>query len=352
MQKIVLCGGGTLGHFTPNIAIFEKLNSDYDFIYIGTKDGMEKEKAKLLMPYKEVETCKLIRSFTLKNLAIPFKLFKGIREAKKILKQEKPALIFSKGGFASIPVVIAGKALKIPCITHESDLSLGLANKLIAKKCKFVCTSFEETAKNLKNGIYTGTPIREQIFKGKASTVIDKFNLDKNKKTIVVIGGSLGSENINKVVRESLPYLKNEQILHITGKGKQDKKVTAPNYHQIEYAENIEDYFALADLVITRGGSNTLFELLALKKTMLIIPLGTNVSRGDQIQNANEFKKRSFANVLFEENLNAQTLVKEIKETINSTKTFIANIEQKSKNGTEIVCNLIKETIKTTAKNT
>ena len=157
MKKIILCGGGTLGHTTPNIALFEELHNDYLFVYLTTKNGLEKEVVNKLMPTYEIETAKLVRSFSIKNILIPFKLVKGILQAKKIIKKEQPALIFSKGGYASVPVVIAGKMLKIPCITHESDISLGLANKIIAKKCKFVCTSFEQTSLKIKNGKFVDT---------------------------------------------------------------------------------------------------------------------------------------------------------------------------------------------------
>ncbi|MGN1227684.1 MAG: UDP-N-acetylglucosamine--N-acetylmuramyl-(pentapeptide) pyrophosphoryl-undecaprenol N-acetylglucosamine transferase [Christensenellales bacterium] len=351
MKKIILCGGGTLGHFTPNIAIYENLKSKYDFVYIGTKNGLEKEIAKQYMPYKEIETAKLIRSLTLKNLLIPFKLIKGIMQAKKILKEQNPALIFSKGGFASIPVVMAGHMLKIPCITHESDLTLGLANKLIAKKCEYVCTSFEETAKTLKNGIYTGTPIRKQIFLGNAQKLKDKLKITNANPTILVLGGSLGSENINRAIRQIIPKLNNYNILHITGKGKQDQTIKAPNYYQIEYAKDIENYFTLADLVITRGGSNTLFELLALKKSMLIIPLNSKVSRGDQEQNAQIFKANGLANTLYEKDLTSENLLSKIKETLNQSKTLTHNMQTHNQNGTQTVCNLIEKSIQTPKNN-
>lgn len=343
-QKIVLCGGGTLGHFTPNIAIFEALKDKYDFIYIGTKNGLEKSIASALMDYKEVETVKLIRSFSfasiINNVCIPFKLIKGIREAKQILKAEKPALIFSKGGFASVPIVFAGHSLKVPCITHESDLSLGLANKLIAKKCKVVCTSFKATAKLVENGVFTGTPIRPQVFNGNAQKLKKELNIKNSLKSILVIGGSLGSENINTAIRQSLDTLsKDYNIIHITGKGKLEKSLQGKaNYYQTEYASNIEDYFAIADIVITRGGSNTLFELLALKKPMLIIPLSAKVSRGDQIQNAKYFSKCGFANVLYEENLTSKNLITQINATLASKATIASKMQQTNTNGTQAVC--------------
>ena len=345
MEKIVLCGGGTLGHFTPNIAIYENLNDKYDFCYICSKSGIEKEMVKNIMPYYEIETAKFKRNFSISNFLIPFKLLKGIFDAKKVLKKEKPALIFSKGGFASVPVVLAGCMLKIPCITHESDKTLGLANKIISKKCKYVCTSFEETAKKLHNGIYTGNPIRKQVFNGNKEKTLKKLGFFDKKPIILVLGGSLGSETINSQVRNALDKLSEFNIIHITGKGKKNDAISKANYVQIEYAKDIENYYACADLVITRGGSNTLFELLALKKTMIIIPLGTNASRGDQILNANEFQKNGYANVIFEENLNKKTLVDTIYKTFSIKGSIQANISNTYKNGTKTICDLIEKTI-------
>ncbi len=348
-QKIILCGGGTLGHFTPNIAIFEALKDKYDFIYIGTKSGLEKGIASKLMEYKEIETAKLNRSLTFKsiidNLCIPFKLITGIKEAKEIIKEEKPALIFSKGGFASVPVVLAGHKLGVPCITHESDLSLGLANKLIAKKCKAVCTSFSVTANKIKNGIFTGSPLRKQIFNGNAQKLKTNLNISNALPFVLILGGSLGSANINNAIRKNIDTLsKDFNILHITGKGKIDKSTTYPkNYFQIEYAENIEDYFSLANVVVTRGGSNTLFELLALKKPMLIIPLSAKVSRGDQIENAKYFNKNGFANVLMEEDLTSENLMQEIAKTLNMQSALVSKMSATQTNGTKAVCEIIEK---------
>jgi UDP-N-acetylglucosamine--N-acetylmuramyl-(pentapeptide) pyrophosphoryl-undecaprenol N-acetylglucosamine transferase len=341
MKKIIFTGGGSLGHFTPNIAIFNQLKDEYKCVYIGS-NGIEKEKGSHLMPYYTIDAPKLIRSFTFKNFLIPIKLIKSINECKKILLKEKPNLIFSKGGYVSIPVVLAGSSLHIPILTHESDYTLGLANKIIAKKSKYVCTSFEETSKKLKNGIFTGSPIRDQIFNGDKNKVIKKFNLDTSKKTILVVGGSLGAENINLNIRKILPQLKEYNIIHLVGKGKINKEIKQNNYYQEEFTNNIEDYFDLASLVITRGGSNTLFELLSLKKTMLIIPLSSG--RGDQILNAKSFYNNGYGNILFEENMNEITLKEKINETIKNAKIYENNMK-KCENGTENIVKLIKSII-------
>lgn len=346
MKKIAFCGGGTLGHFTPNVAIYEKLKKDFDCIYIGSKNGLEKEPASNIMPYYEIETVKLIRSLTLKNLSIPFKLAKGFFDAKKILEKEKPDIIFSKGGYVSVPVIYAANSLKIPCITHESDFTLGLANKLIAKKCNYVCTSFKETSLTLSNGVYTGSPIRKEIFNGNKMIVKKKLELDNNKKTILIVGGSLGSEKINYCIHNSLNYLKEFNIIHLTGKNKINENIKQNNYYQIEFVKDIENYLAIADIVITRGGSNTLFELLALSKPMLIIPLGKEQSRGDQILNAYDFQRNNYANVLYEEDLTTENFINSITTTFENAKFYKKNMKLAIKNGTEEICKLINKTIK------
>lgn len=343
-KTIVLTGGGTAGHITPHLAIMPYLKKDFEFAYIGSKNSMEQSMMEKLMPFYSIQTTKLKRKIDLSNLLIPFKLIKGVFQAKKLLKQIKPNIIFSKGGFVAVPVVIAGHMLKIPVITHESDLTLGLANKLIKNKCKYVCTSFDVTTKKLKNGIYTGSPIREQIFNGNKQNIFNKFNFDTNKKNILFIGGSLGSAKINCTVFGTLSELtKKYNVLHIVGKNNSKKDVKFPNYTQLEFINNVEDAFDFADVVITRGGANVLFELLAIKKPMLIIPLGKGESRGDQILNANYFKQKGYANVLMEEDLNSTTLLEQINNTFKNSKTLINQMNLSKTNGAKEIANLIKK---------
>lgn len=341
-KTIVLTGGGTAGHIMPNIALLPKLKKQFDEIYYIASNGMEKEILKNYdVKFIEIPTVKLVRKITLKNMLIPFILLSSIHKTKKILKKINPCVIFSKGGYVSVPVVFAGSKLKIPCITHESDFTLGLANKIMAKKCKYVCTSFKSTMTQVENGIFTGTAIREQIFKGAKNVIISRHNLDKNKKTILVIGGSLGASNLNNAVRKILPKLTEYNIIHITGKGKIDTSIAYTNYHQLEFANDIENYFDCADLVITRGGSNSIFEILALKKPMLIIPLSTG--RGDQILNAKDFEQNGFANVLFEENLTNITLLNKIKDTLKNSHKYIEKMNNQVINGTDKIVELINK---------
>lgn len=278
MKKIVFTGGGTAGHVVPNIAIIEELKNKAEVFYIGS-NGMEKELIKSInIPYYEISSTKLKRNLSLKNLLIPFILIKAIRQSKKILKQLHPDVVFSKGGYVSLPVVFAAKALKIKVIAHESDLTLGLANKLVKNKCKYICTSFEKTAKSLKNGIYTGSPLRKALFLGnkeQAKKLFQKFN--ENKPTILIIGGSLGSQIINKSIYEILPKLSNYNIIHLVGKNNKNN-IKQPNYISFEYYDKINNLFALSDLVISRAGSNAINEILALKKPNILIPLSKKLA--------------------------------------------------------------------------
>lgn len=346
-KKIVFTGGGTAGHITPNIALFDELKNNFDCYYIGSKTGMEKNMISNLMPFFEIETAKLSRNFTLSNLAIPFKLIKGIFDAKKLLKKIRPNIVFSKGGFVAVPVVIASNMLKIPVITHESDYTLGLANKLIKNKCKYVCTSFENTCKKLKNGVYTGSIIRKSILSGDKNKIMEKYNFSPNKPNLLIIGGSLGSKNINKCVFDCAEKLqKKYNVLHSTGKNNLNHSLKFKDYVQVELFENISDAFSFADVVITRGGSNTLFELLALQKPMLVIPLSKKASRGDQILNANYFLNKKLANVLTEQNLNCQTLQNYTDQTLAHSKQLIQNMKKENINGTKKIAELIKQTAK------
>lgn len=332
-KSIVLTGGGTAGHIMPNLALLPELEKHFDKIYyLGSANSMEQN---ILKDYKNVEfieipTTKLVRKFTLKNLAIPFKLINSIHQTKKILKQISPNVIFCKGGFVSVPVAIAGKCCKIPVVSHESDLSMGLANKIILRFAKVVCTTFKDTARISKKCLVTGTPIRKQIFEGKAEKVKSKFFYDKTKPFILFFGGSLGSKFINNLVEKSVDKLsKNYNILHITGKGNKNN-IRKENYHQVEFTNNIQDYFACADIIVCRGGANSLFELLALKKPMLIIPLSKAQSRGDQLENAEYFKKHYKTEVLQEEDVNTKTLLNKL-EKINSNKKQILSAMESNK---------------------
>lgn len=317
MSCIVFTGGGTAGHYAPNYAIIPLIKNDFDeIVYIGSKNGAEKLAAeKRGVKYYGVTTAKLVRSLTPKNALIPFKLLKGISEAKKILKELSPSVVFSKGGYVALPTVLAAHALGVPIISHESDLSVGLANKIAAKYSKSVLTSFKETAEKLPNAHYAGTPLREELFKPRDKAAIKKkFGFDENKKVLLITGGSQGSGAINETVKKSVYGLVNEyNVLHLCGKGKA-ADIKAEGYRQIEFAEDMGEVYAVADTALSRAGANTLFELIALKIPTLAVPLPKGNSRGDQIENALYFKDNGLIAVLMEENLTPETLISALKD--------------------------------------
>ncbi len=321
MKKIVLTGGGTAGHVTPNLALLPSLKAaGYEITYMGSYDGIEK---KLIsdfdIPYVGISTGKFRRYFDPKNFTDPFRVIKGFSEAKKFLKQYKPDVVFSKGGFVSVPVVRAAAVLGIPCVIHESDMTPGLANKLCIPVAKKVCCNFPETLKLLPEdkAVLTGSPIRAELSQGNKLAGLDMCGFSANKPVIMVIGGSLGAANVNKAVREALPkLLKDFQVVHLCGKDKVDNLLlNTPGYKQFEYIKaELKDLFAMADIVISRAGANAICELLALKKPNILIPLPAASSRGDQLLNAKSFEAQGFSIVINEDDLTTDLLVDRVFE--------------------------------------
>ncbi len=345
MKTIVLTGGGTGGHVIPHLALLPYLQ-EYKIEYIGT-NGIERDIiTKHNIPFNTITAVKLDRSKKLKNLLIPFKLLSSIKQCKKLLKTIKPDVVFSKGGFVSIPVVIAAKKLKIPIVSHESDLTFGLANKIIYRYCNCMCTTFEQTAKGKSKCVFTGPPIRKELFCGDIAGGKRLTNFDNNLPVIMVVGGSTGASALNEIVYNALPELtKNYNIIHIVGKGKL-KQQSCKNYCQIEYCDKIQDLLAITDYVVSRAGSNAIFEFAALKKPMLLIPLPKAASRGDQIQNANLFAKNNYARVLYQENASTQTLLKEIEQLEKYKDLLITNLSKANfGNATEKILDNIKKFI-------
>ncbi len=321
MKKIVLTGGGTAGHVTPNLALLPSLKAaGYEITYMGSYEGIEK---KLIgdfdIPYVGISTGKFRRYFDPKNFTDPFRVIKGFSEAKKFLKQYKPDVVFSKGGFVSVPVVRAAAVLGIPCVIHESDMTPGLANKLCIPVAKKVCCNFPETLKLLpeNKAVLTGSPIRAELSQGNKLAGLDMCGFSANKPVIMVIGGSLGAANVNKAVREALPkLLKDFQVVHLCGKDKVDNLLlNTPGYKQFEYIKaELKDLFAMADIVISRAGANAICELLALKKPNILIPLPAASSRGDQLLNAKSFEAQGFSIVIDEDDLTTDLLVDRVFE--------------------------------------
>ena len=316
MKRIILTGGGTAGHVTPNIALLPRLKElNYDIHYIGSYNGIEKELIEQFgIPYHGISSGKLRRYFSLQNFTDPFRVVKGFGEAKKLIKLLEPDVIFSKGGFVSVPVVMAGKKCKVPTIIHESDMTPGLANKLSIPSATKVCCNFPETVAHLPadKAVLTGSPIRQELLSGDKAKALEFTGLTSDKPVILVIGGSLGAVAVNNAVRSVLPeLLKDFQVIHLCGRNKLDASLQGlEGYVQYEYIKDeLKDLFALTDIVISRAGANAICELLALHKPNLLIPLSANASRGDQILNARSFERQGFSMVLEEEELTDESLL-------------------------------------------
>lgn len=336
MKKIVMTGGGTAGHVTPNIALMPALkDAGYEITYIGSYQGMEKGLIEAQnIPYYGISSGKLRRYFDLKNFTDPFKVLKGFGEAIRLMHKLKPDIVFSKGGFVSVPVVLAAKYCHVPAIIHESDITPGLANKIAIRGAKKVCCNFPETMKYLPEGkaVLTGSPIRQELFHGNAAAARKLCNIsDDGKPVLLIIGGSSGSKVINDAVRQVLPQLLERfNVIHLCGKGNLDTSLNSrQGYTQMEYAsEELPDIFALADLVISRAGANSICELLALHKPNILIPLSAAASRGDQILNANSFKKQGFSYVLEEESLTGDILLDAVRDVYANRASYRKAMEE------------------------
>lgn len=330
MKRIILTGGGTAGHVTPNIALIPELREQgYDIQYIGSYNGIEKDLIEPFgIPYHGISSGKLRRYFSVQNFTDPFRVLKGLGEARKLVRSLKPDVIFSKGGFVSVPVVIAGKQNKVPVIIHESDMTPGLANKLAIPSATKVCCNFPETMNSLpqEKAVLSGCPIRQELLSGNKIAALDLCGFTSDKPVILVMGGSLGAVAVNNAVRAALPELLEQfQIVHLCGKGKMDETLTkTKGYKQFEYInKELRDLFALADIVISRAGANAICELLALHKPALLIPLSANASRGDQILNARSFEKQGFSMVLEEEEVTKETLLDAVHKLYDNRNTYI-----------------------------
>jgi len=352
MKRIILTGGGTAGHVTPNIALLPRLKEyDYDIHYIGSYNGMEKELVEQFdIPYHGISSGKLRRYFSTQNFTDPFKVIKGFGEANKIIKSLNPDVVFSKGGFVTVPVAYAAKRNHVPVIIHESDMTPGLANKLSMSAATKICCNFPETLDHLprEKAVLTGSPIRQELLSGNKIAALEFCNFTIDKPVILIIGGSLGSAAVNNAVRAILPQLLERfQVIHLCGKGKLDESLTSlKGYAQFEYMQDaLSDVFALTDIVISRAGANAICELLALRKPNLLIPLPVNASRGDQILNARSFKHQGFSIVLEEEELSDDRLFKTITDLYEHRASYIAAMNQSAThNPIDTIINLIEET--------
>ena len=320
MKKIVLTGGGTAGHVTPNIALMPELQKNgYEIYYIGSYDGIEKKLIEELgIPYYGISSGKLRRYFDWKNFSDPFRVLKGFSQAKKLLKQIQPDVVFSKGGFVTVPVALAAKKSHIPTIIHEATK---------------VCCNFPETVKYLPEGkaVLTGSPIRRELLSGNKLAALKFCNFTADKPVLMIIGGSLGSVAVNTAIRNILPQLlKTFQVIHLCGQGNLDESfIGKQGYVQYEYIkQELADLFALADVVVSRAGANAICELLALRKPNLLIPLPAAASRGDQLLNADSFKRQGFSKVLQEEEITDQLLLDTILDLYQNRADYVAAMEK------------------------
>lgn len=335
-KSIILTGGGTAGHVSLNQAIIPSLLGEgYDVHYIGSHDGIEKElitDSFPTVPYHSISSGKLRRYFSVKNFTDPFKVLAGVSQAYLAIRKIKPSIIFSKGGFVSVPVVIAAKMAKIPVVIHESDVTPGLANKIALPFASHIFTIFPDTLKYLPkdNATCTGSIVRQQLFEGNKFRGLKLCQFKNDKKVLMVMGGSLGSVVLNEALRSNLPeLLVNYNIIHLCGKGNVDTSLESlGGYKQFEYVTTeLPDLLHTADFVVSRAGSNSIFEFLALKKPMLLIPLSASKSRGDQILNAKIFRNQGFAQVLEEEELTNQTFRNSVKLLLEKKNDMLKAME-------------------------
>ena len=322
MKTIVLTGGGTAGHVTPNLALIPRLKADgWQIHYIGAANSAEEALITQVegVSFHTVSVGKLRRYFDPKNFSDPFRVINGVRQATGIIRKIKPNVVFSKGGFVSVPVVYGAKLNGVPVVSHESDMTPGLANKLCLPFTKAQCCTFPEAVKYAKGkGVHTGSPIRPEILKGSKEGGIRRFGLNHSRPVLMVMGGSSGAQAINQVVWQCLPKLtENFQVLHLCGKGNLTPVFEGTdNYTQVEYLnedQEMADAYACADILVSRAGSNSLCEILAVRKPALLIPYPKGASRGDQILNAESFRAQGFSHVLQQEDMTPETLVREIE---------------------------------------
>ena len=347
-KRIVFTGGGTAGHVTPNIALMEKLLSEgWDVHYIGSETGMERDLIAKMdgVTYHAVATGKLRRYFSWQNFLDPFRVVKGLLQSKRLMKRLDPDVVFSKGGYVSVPVVMASG--KTPVVAHESDYSPGLSNRIAARFTNAVCVTFEDTLSAVpgSKGVFTGTPIRPELYRGDRARALAFTGLSGQKPVLLCMGGSLGAQKLNELLRAALPaLLQTFDVVHLCGRGKADDAFRAPGYVQYEYIdEELPDLFALADAVVSRAGANAVFELLALNKPAVLVPLPKASTRGDQLLNARYFEKKGYALRLDQETATPAALVSAVQALYRDRDRFIRTMEEDTRaDGTEAILAIIR----------
>ena len=334
MKRIILTGGGTAGHVTPNLALVPELRKrGYEIMYIGSINGIERELITAAgIDYRPIQSGKLRRYFDLKNFTDPFRVLMGFFQSRRLIRSFKPDVVFSKGGFVAVPVTFAARTCGVPVIAHESDMTPGLANKLAMPSATRICCNFPETLSSLPKdkAMLTGSPIRKEILEGSREKGLELTGFDGSKPVLLIIGGSLGAVHINDMIRKILDRLLEKfDIIHICGRGNLDPELSGrKGYVQYEYvADPLKDLFACADLMVSRAGANAICEILALRKPNLLIPLSKAASRGDQILNAASFEKQGFSMVLQEEDMTEDSLLSAIERLWEDRAAYISSME-------------------------
>lgn len=350
-KKIVLTGGGTLGHVTPHLALIPHLKEmGYEIHYIGSEKGMEVEKIAAVpgVHYHPVKTGKLRRYFSWQNVTDPFRVLAGAFQSAALMRKIRPDVVFSKGGFVAVPVVLGAWLHRIPVVCHESDLTPGLANRLCKPMARRIATTFPECAAALgPKAEMTGTPLRPELFRGSRAKGLSLLHFDGSKPILLMMGGSSGAQAVNKALRQALPQLTRQfDVAHLCGKGNLDASLEGtPGYTQMELlSDDLPDALACTDLVLSRAGSNALCEFQALGKPMLLVPYPKGASRGDQILNAQSLARRGLCRYLLQENMTAESLVAALNETWADRDTLIAALRAAPPaDGTCRVLELIEE---------
>ena len=313
MKKIVFTGGGTVGHVTLNLLLIPKfVKEGWQVHYIGDKHGIEYQeiqKSGLDVTFHSVATGKLRRYFSWQNLLDGFKVVWGIFQSLGIMLKVRPQALFSKGGFVSVPPVIAARLSGVPVYVHESDLSIGLANKIAYKCATKMYATFEQSSSLTKIehvGAVTKVGSQESVLPQELEEIRQYF--DKELPTLLFVGGSAGAKVFNDFVSKNQAALTERyNIINLTGDESLD--VLSDRLFRRAYVTNLyQPLMDFADVVVTRGGSNTIFELLAMAKLHIIVPLGREASRGDQIENADYFVKKGYAKQLAEQQLDMSNL--------------------------------------------
>lgn len=354
-KKIVLTGGGTAGHILPNLALAPYLEKEgYDVIYFGSRSSMDQSLLESMskLPFVGIASGKLRRYFDFHNFIDLFYTLQGCVQSWLLLRKIKPVLVFAKGGFVSVPVVWASWCLKIPVLLHESDISPGLANKLMMPFAKCICLSFPQTLSQLpaSKTRLTGLPVRSFLLRGDAIKGRDLCNFNTFKPILMVMGGSQGSQVLDNFIWKNLALLLHSyQLIHLARKQQNNDPIPiAEGYRFFEFVnEDLAHLYACADIIMSRSGANTLFEILHLKKPALLIPLPKSVSRGEQISNAKAFKELSCGEMLEQEDMDIETVLTLCKKLYANKSDYIANMSKWSgqdaaENITEIIGEFVK----------